>query len=472
MKRIVLATPPSGFNNKGHLPPLGLGYIAAVLRDHGFEVAIIDSLVSGYDQQQAQDAIEAFSPDAVGFTSVTSDRFQTLELAQRLKQKKQDLFLFVGGPHFSFTPKDSFQNTGAIDAIIEGEGEISTLEMLQALRDGKNLQDVQGLWLRKNGEVIFTGIRDFITDLNELPFPAWDLYELDKYREYGDFPPVARKVGVISSRGCPYRCSFCSCPAFWKGGYRYRSAENFIDEVEFLYREFGYRSFVFWDDTFTVTDKHVNEVCAEIERRNLEITWSAAGRINRTTKPLLETMRHAGCVAMTFGVESVSPRILKTMHKSIKADRIETVLREALDMGLFVRSFFIFGFPDETMEDALLTARFINKLRTWGPNMSVEYGYLAIFPGTEIDQVAHADGQLSPDFSWYDPTTRSSDPEVPHVPFYRNDLLDHDAIRAELYKGELHTSGAAKKMLARAKRIRSLKDVGRGMKILKRMVKK
>ncbi len=468
--RIALATPPGGFNNKGYLPHLGLGYIASSLEKAGHRIRIFDFTAKSIADNEACDELLNFDPAVVGMTSVTSDRFEAMRLLRLLKSENPDLFITAGGPHFSITAHDALQNEPALDAVILGEGEITFNRLVYALEKKEDLSRIKGLVLRYNREIISTGQPDRIDNIDELPQPAWQLFNHDLYRDYRVKGFSGRITGVISSRGCPYRCAFCSSPSFWGRRYNLRSPKLFVDEIERLYREFDYNSFIFWDDTFTVNREHVERVCTEIYTLKLDIKWIAAARVNLANRQLFRTMRRAGCVGVNFGIESGSDRILKSIHKETTASNSFSAVKMAVEEGLNVRAFFIFGHPDETTEDVVQTVELIDRLRSLGKGVSTEYGYLAIFPGTEVEKTAIDRGILAADFSWnhwldeYDELS----PEVPKVPFYANPNVDRDKLQAHLWRLDLKSFSGIFRMFKRAFTPGSTQRIREGLRIFRK----
>lgn len=470
--RIALVTTPAGFNNKGFLPNLGLGYLASSLERRGCQVRIFDYASESISTEKARDEILGFDPVVLGITSVTSDRFEVTRLCSLLKAENPRLFITAGGPHFALTAPDALQNISDLDAVVMGEGEITFTRLIDQIDRKDDLTQIRGLAISRGKEVIFTGQPERIDRIDEIPPPAWHLFNHELYRNYRVKGLSGRIAGVISSRGCPYRCAFCSSPAFWGTRYRLRSPGRFVDEIEFLKKEFGYSSFIFWDDTFTVNQHHVEHICGEIIRRKLNIHWLAAARINLASRNMFRTMKRAGCTCVNFGIESGSDRVLRSIHKETTVSRSHEAVKMALEEGLKVRAFFIFGHPDEEMEDAVQTIELIDQLRALGSDVSTEYGYLAIFPGTEVEKIARERGILPADFSWnhwygeYDRLPSG----IPRVPFYRNPDLDRDKLQALLWRMDLKSLPGVFRLFKRTFTNISSRRIRNGFRTLRKIM--
>jgi radical SAM superfamily enzyme YgiQ (UPF0313 family) len=420
--KIVLATAPRALGEieMAGLPFLGIGYVASYLEKAGHQVVIVDAHSENLNQEKTVDKILSFNPEVVGFTATTHNRLQTIKVIEELKKRNSSLMIIVGGPHFSLSDEDALKMVPEIDCVVKREGEITTKELLEAWPNQAKLKNVLGISYRaSDGRIISNQDRPFIKELADLPFPAWHLYDLDKYQKriYGtDF----RTIGVISARGCPNVCTFCCNAAFCKSILRLRDPENFVDELEFLNQKYGFEGFNFWDDTLTVSKEHVMGICQEIIRRGLAIKWYARARVNTIDKEMIETMKRAGCVRISFGIESGSPRVLKAIKKNITLDQARKAVLLSSRAGMIVSLNFIVNLPTETMADLKMTADLIRELRQI-PNVSASYGFALIYPGTEMEKFAKENDILPRNFSWNSPyygqkaRITGEDPSVPYM---------------------------------------------------------
>ncbi len=365
-------------------PPLGLGYLASVLRKEGFKVKIIDDAVEKLGLNKLLNKVK--NALIVGITSTTPTFNAALKYAQKIKNRFPEIFVVLGGVHVTFMPYDALKHE-FVDAVCAGEGEYTLREVAERVERGKTLEGVKGLIYKEDGKIIDNGKREPIQDLDSLPFPAYDLMPLDRYTVLGHrmehFP-------MISSRGCPFGCRYCSSSLFMGRKFRARSAENVVDEVEWLVNEFKAQYIAFSDDTFTLNRKRVEEICRELINRGIEVEWSCSSRVDTINRSILEKMKRAGCSAIYYGVESASPAILRYYRKKINLDMVEKAVKLTKEFGIMTICSFIIGSPYETKEDMKATLRFALKL---DPDYA-QFSILTPYPGTEIYEEAKEKGLL------------------------------------------------------------------------------
>lgn len=426
--KVVLATAPDEWKTKEHLPPLSLAYIASVLEEERHEVVIIDSPVHQYGVEETAREIVEKKPDMVGITATTHNRFSAIELCDQTKKKTSALIL-VGGPHFSTIARDTLRNVSSIDIVVKGEGESTAKEIVA----GKPLGTIAGLAYRdKNGQVVENPRRAFIKNLDSLPMPAWHLLHLKKYSATLEGEYETPAIGVISSRGCPNECVFCVNRAYWRRTLRLRSPIRFVDEVEFLHKQYGYDAFDMWDDTFTINKSHAREICEEIMRRKLNIIWYARARVDTVDEDLLKLMRKAGCHSVSYGVESGSPAILKIIKKNITIAQAKKVIQISARLGFYVKAFFMFSLPGETAREVKDTLRLMDEVANYGAKVSCVKGYTVIYPGTELELLARKQGVLASDFEWNRRLAFEANRTIkanPAVPLYQNPGLPLEDIQ-------------------------------------------
>lgn len=461
--KVVLATAPraGGALERSRLPFLGIGYIASVLEQKGFTVNIVDVHTKNYSEERAVTEILRLDPQAVGITATTHNRFHAIKMAALLR-KKSNVLIFTGGPHFSLTARNALEKVPAIDVIVRGEGEMTTLELLNAYAGKKGFTDVAGITYREGNEIKETEDRPFLRSLDELPSPAWHLYPMDEYRRPIDDTSIPA-IGVISARGCPNRCAYCANAAFGQSVLRRRSPESFVDELEYLKNEYGFEGFNFWDDTFNIVRSHAVSICEEVIKRKLRIRWYARARVHPVDKTLLELMKEAGCIAISFGVESGSPRILELIRKRITLDQVRQAVKLAADTGMKVRVNFIISLPEETIDDIRQTVELMKELRNYGENVKPVHGFTYILPGTELERMAKERGVLARDFSWNTPVSYPKNVLAGcerEVPYYVTPSLPLEEIKAYVARNYFSSTFVLRRAYRLLRRIRSWQEFG------------
>ena len=375
-------------------PPLGLGYIAAHVRQHGYSVDLVDCTFLTWEEAVAK--VRRLRPRVLGVYSMLSMRAATLRFAQEFRDECE--LLVAGGPQPTVAPQ-KFLND--FDFVGIGESEHTVLEILDALNDRQDYSQVHGLAYRNNSTrttlnrggtvtlqladpITFTRPRERITDLDSLPFPARDLYDHESYQRYYRHHYGATMTQMMCSRGCPFACDFCSRPIFGNY-YRHRTATNIIDEIEEI-RKYGYERVWFSDDIFPISKKLVVDVCDEIVRRGVDIEWGCLCRADLLNEELASKMRKAGCFQVFFGLESGNNDVLKIMNKGITIDQSRRAVSACAEAGIKVGAFFILGYPGETVRTMLDTIRFASSLPLDYFSFTVPYP----IPGTKLyEKVMH-----------------------------------------------------------------------------------
>jgi len=401
--KVVLTTAPraKGDFEKSGLPFLGIGYIASWLGKYNYKVFIEDPHTFNWDIKKSVIEILKNNPQAIGITATTNNRLIAIELIRELKKKDPNLFIFVGGPHFALTARNALKIVPEIDAIVKGDGEIATKELLDEFQKNKDFKKVDGIFYRNNNkETIETTDNQFIQEIDNFKL-KWDLYDIKKYNRNIDGTNI-KAIGLISSRGCPNHCTFCVNAAFRKAILRLRNPIKFVDEVEFLKNRYGFKGFDFWDDTLTISKEHVRKICNEILKRKLNIKWYARARVNTVDNEILSLMKKAGCIRIHYGVESGSPRILKLIKKNITPEQAIEASKITSRLGIKVIASFMVNLPYETMDDLKMTIDLMKKLNKI-KNVTTAYGFSIIYPGTEMEMDAKKLGIIPKDFSWNEP---------------------------------------------------------------------
>lgn len=380
-KKILLIYPsyPGSHYNKGKnaLPAIGLGIISEILTRSGVDNEVVD-LGLGYEQQFLHNRISNYQPDALGLSMMTFKYKHIYAILEQLKAAFPEIPIIVGGPHITAWTTKVLEQCSAIDFGIPLEGE----HTIQELCRGEALPQIKGLIYRDGTEIIYTGERELIRNLDDIPFPRYEKFELGKYD---------RHVQIFSSRGCPYKCIFCqSCSVLGKS-WRSRSAQHVAEEMQYWYDR-GYRNFIFADDNFTMNKKRIYRLCDEVEERfNQDVHLSAGGvRVDLVDKALLSRMRDVGFYYLGFGIEAGNDKILKALKKGFKISEAEQTVKDATELGYAVKLYFLVGSPYETLDDIQDSIEFARKY----PVSGVNFGSLMPIPETELMDWVQSEGKL------------------------------------------------------------------------------
>ena len=362
-------------------PPLGLAFLAAALEAADIEVQILDFVVYPYSKERLARTLKTFDPQFVGATAVTMNFEHAASVIRDVKAIAPDILTVMGGPHVTFCASETMQACPEIDFIVLGEGEETLVELVTIYQNGRNWGNIKGLAYQKKGQPVLTPPKDPIQDIDALPEPARHLIPLGRYRALG------LPISMTTSRGCPFKCIFCVGRKMVGARVRYRDPQKVVDELEYL-STLGFHQINIADDLFTASKKHCMAVCDEILRRQLKIQWTSFARVDTVSRPALERMKQAGCTAVSFGVESGSPEILKTIKKGITLDQVIDAVNMCNDVGVTPQASFILGLPGETLQTMQQTVAFAERLK----DMGVLHGYhlLAPFPGTDVRENSQA----------------------------------------------------------------------------------
>jgi|TARA_B100001964_G_scaffold245829_1_gene337070 radical SAM superfamily enzyme YgiQ (UPF0313 family) len=408
--KVTLINPPMTLEERygkfaragSSLPPLGLAYIAATLEKNGIEVDIIDGTVMNFKNKSLENRISSIKPDIIGVTALTPTLYRSYEVINTSKKILPRTLIVIGGPHTSLFPKDVLKENTNIDISVYGEGEHTLLELVKNIENygknnGKSFEDVKGIVYRNNGKIIKNEPRPYIGDLDTVPFPSRHLLPMNEYRPALYQIKRSPNTNIIASRGCPFSCTFCSKGVYGKK-FRTRSPENVIVEIENLIEKYGIKELLFWDDTFTVNKKWVEDFCDLLQTKNFDLTWSCSSRVNKVDKALLQKMKNVGCWSIFYGIEAGSQELLDNIDKGITLQEIRNAVKWAKEVGIEVRASFMLGLPGETKELAKKTIRFAKEI---DPDFA-QFNITTPYPGTELNKNAGQYGKiLSHDFSKY-----------------------------------------------------------------------
>lgn len=372
--------------------PLGTLYVASSLMKAGHEVRFLNGAFMTHSEILKE--LHDFQPDVAGIYSTAFGWKKAVHAASQIKMLLKDIFIAVGGPYPIAMQEKCLEDLKNIDAVITGEGELTMVEMVAKLSQGKSLEGVQGIVYRDKDRIVKNPLRPLITDLDSLPFPARELLGDD--RDY--IPPPAtykrKPVAVImTARGCNRKCLFCfQIDKMRKSGIRFRSVENVLEEIELCIKQ-GYREIKFIDDTLAADYGRAIKIAKEINRRGLDFTWFASACVNQVDKPLLQAFKDAGCWAILFGAESGVQKDLNTIKKGITLEQTRRAVKAAKEVGLTVYTPFLFGIPGQTYEDGLKTIEFAIEL---DPDIA-NFHAITPFPGSELYDNLEKYGTMSDD---------------------------------------------------------------------------
>ena len=359
-------------------PSLGIGYMAAVLEKNNIDVDVLDASALELTFDEIGEEILKRNPDIVSISALTPTIGVALDSADKIKQVKPDTIVVLGGYHPTFEFKSVLEEP-SVDVVVRGEGEYTFLELVQTVESDGDLANVKGLAFHdeNDGSLVLTPDREVIQNLDELPFPAFHLFPMEKYKILNITTNVAT---IITTRGCPMQCSFCSSAALHGHKLRRRSYENVVDEIEVRLRDQNIDTIAFMDDTFTLNKKFVKDFCAEIKRRNLKFWWGCTSRVDTLDEDLLQTMKDAGCITIFIGVESADQQMLEKMDKNITVSKTENAFKLARKVGIRSIASCVIGMPEDTKESIKQTIDFVKKLN---PNYAL-YSLATPYPGTRF----------------------------------------------------------------------------------------
>ena len=404
MKVLLLAPPAPRLRNPATaeedlLPPktwvpLGIAYLASALRAHDVETAFSDL----HDQtwEDAVGLLRRQQPDVVGISCFTLGRVNASRLATLARRELPGAKIVMGGPHATFFPEHMLANR-AVDVVALGEGEETIVEFVRCLERDGDLGDIPGIVFRTCDGPVRTRPRERTADLDGLAFPAYDAFDLSQYKspEIPDEYQSLTGTHILTSRGCPYHCGFCSVNRFFEGRWASRSVCNVADEIEDLTTRLGVQHLYFSDDLFTLNRRRVIELCREILDRRLHFAWMAETRVDLVDEEMLDWMRVAGCYRIYYGVESGSSRILKAANKGFTPEQIRKAFALTHRAGMEPCCFLMVGNPGESPETIGETVDLIHEIR---PSIMPVLGINTLFPASPQYEHARKSGLISDDY--------------------------------------------------------------------------
>ncbi|GAC1467927.1 MAG: radical SAM protein [Desulfuromonadaceae bacterium] len=373
------------------MPPLGTMSIAAVLEREGIEVEIIDCHATPMPLDELALEIIRRGPDCLGISTTTSSFNEGYQIAATVRDKAPQIFTLFGGAHACTIGAPLLDSFPAIDCLVIGEGEDTMLELAQA--GFKGIGQIPGVAYRgANGKGILSAPRELIKDLDDLPFPAY--HKLPQFPRRYNLPlfsyPTAPNTSIISSRGCPYSCSYCDRSVF-SNGFRFNSPEYIVEHMAMLNRDFGIRHVFFYDDLFTFDRKRVAEFCEIKECKGLEVTYNCIARLEHVDSELLTLLKRSGCWQVNFGIESGDPEILKQHRKFFGLDEVRRKLQMVKEAGMRVKGLFMVGLPGENEAAIRRTIDYALSL----PLDEINVTKFTPFPGAPIYNTIRDQGEFN-----------------------------------------------------------------------------
>jgi len=406
-KEVVLIKPPILFSKNAYSTPitmpLGLAYIASVLDKAHYPVRIIDCpglgmeeirltpdnkfKVQGMSEEKSLDLIGP-NTDIIGVSIMFSQEWIHIRnYINKIRQKFPHLIIIVGGEHPTAMSEYTLRDCPAIDYVVSGEGELTLLELVYKLRSGKSIHDVSGIAYLEKEKFIKTGLAPRLANIKDMPWPKWDLIEVEPYFQPNFTMGIAhgRNIGILATRGCPYQCTFCSNPGMWTTRYTMRRVEDVADEIEAYIKKFQVNSIDFYDLTAIVKKDWVLNFVAELERRNLRFVWQlpSGTRSESLDEEVISALARSGCEFLVYAPESGSKSTLEMIKKRVNLKNLQKSVAIALRHGIVVKVNFIIGFPFETRKSMWETLFFVWKLAL----MKTDDANVATFtpyPGSEL----------------------------------------------------------------------------------------
>lgn len=375
-------------------PPIGLMYLASFIR-RNLDIKNVELFDFQVEDRDFFTYLRDFNPDIIGITCQTALVYSTLEISEKIKALLPNSKIIVGGVHASLRPQDLLISKN-IDYTVKGEGEETFLELVKAIASGGNPRLVMGISYRgDDGEMVTNPERMMASDIDKFGMPAVDLIKAERYRISPDMKTGKHFGMILTARGCPYDCIFCSNKLLTKRTYRYRSIPSVIEEIEYYLKKYHINQFMIIDDNFAVNKKRTMDLCDEFIRRGYpkKFNWWAEARVDCLDEELIVKMKEAGCSIISLGIESGNQRLLNMIQKGITLENIEETLKLLRKYKIKSRASVILGLPTETKEESLKTIKFVYNL----PLDQVRFSIATPFPGTKLWDIAVEEGKISPE---------------------------------------------------------------------------
>jgi len=379
------------FYGEVRLPPLGIAYIAGVLRREGHEIEILDENAHDRPEGLLESALKK-DFEVVGFSATSASFPRAARLSRLVKEMSPDSKVILGGIHATIFPREILEANGSIDYIVAGEGEETCMELVRRIQDCAAPSDVSGVAYRKDGGALENPRRPLIENLDDLPFPAYDLLPLRRYESVQiEKTPF---TSMITSRGCPFGCTFCGAFRMFGRRFRFHSPERTFSEVRHLVENHKIREIMFKDSEFLIDKGRVEKFCDLLLEGSLDLAWSCNARADNVTESLLSRMRRAGCHLIKFGVESGDDSVLRRMKKGMTTNQVREAVKTAKRAGIRTEASFMIGNAGDSRKTIEKTIEFALELDT----DFVNFGLAVPLPDTELYETARKSGWLMPGF--------------------------------------------------------------------------
>lgn len=399
---VLLVNPPldrlDGQMCESGAPPLGLMWIAALLQSRGYIVELADL---GSKKSNLAGELALKKPKVVAIGGYTHSRFESFAIANEVKRANPGIITVYGGHHATFASADTLAHVGSIDIVVRGEGELTMAELADYLVNNRgSLDAVPGISYRRKGEIVHNPSQPRLNNLDNLPWPSWDLLNLNNYYSHRPGLPMPT-AGIIAARGCPYHCIFCAARKNPEDSYRKRPAGNVADEVGALIEKLHVRGIIFYDAVFTADKAYVISLCEEFRRREFNIAWSCTTRADCVDFDTLGLMKECGCRHIEIGLETTDPYLLNKIRKNITLAQVEHFIECADELKMSYNIFMMCGLPFSSLEDDLQAAEYISNLQSKHPLLMFDHADpTTIYPGTLLEAFAKKKRFLPEDFSW------------------------------------------------------------------------
>lgn len=362
-------------------PPLGLMYLGGAVRSAGAECRIVDMQSEQVDLPGLLEIIEQEQPDLVGITATTPVYENARILVDRIRERFADPWIALGGVHATIMGRTVIEECPQLDLQVCGEAEGTIAEIIEALRGERPLENINGVLVRREGQIIENPPRPLRENLDTIPFPARNLMDPDLFRHYLPDRGYVCYAGLFTARGCPFECTFCSQHTMYGRRVRWHGVDRVIDELKYITGEMGIDHVIVMDETLTLNKPRLLKICRRIEEEGLQFTWEGWTHAATIDEELLVAMKRSGLIRLSFGIESGDPEILYSIRKSVTLEQIRTAFQLAERVGIETRGSAMLGHPGETKRSAWRTIRFLRGLREC---QQVFLNVACPYPGTEL----------------------------------------------------------------------------------------
>lgn len=439
MSKILLIVPGSRtFYGEPRYPACGLSMIGAMLLKAGHDVRALDMRFSKINDSDLLMEMESFQPSFVGFTATNWDVLESVRLAKKIKSVRPGTTIIFGGPQPTLCPVETLQYS-AVDVVVRGEGELTILELIDALEQKCSLSEIAGLAYRNSHDIAeITADRSLIADLSKLPWPAYELFDLPLYYAFNE-----RRLGIISTRGCPYGCIFCVGRKVMGRRIRCRKPADVVAEMVHWYNTCGITHFCFVEDNLLGNPRHGDELLFELEKAQLPVTYSleVGVRADALTDDICKKLKETGCTIVAIGIESVDEDVLKLVNKGENLEAITRGIRAAKMAGLFVKGYFIVGLPGDTRKKVEQAIAYARREEIDMPRFAL----VQAFPHSELAEWVEKNGNFF--YDPYDYTLTQTDefhgdvhydmPGFPKEEIWKTYMWAHDQAEAISFKQSL-----------------------------------